>query len=301
MLIRKACVVGARGAFGQIFCEKLRSHGITVLGVDLKRAHSPRLYSSFIQGDFGNLLKTHRDRLGGCELLIFCTPEELVVKHLAATLRLSGLRICSDICSVKSRIRRIVANLRSAQQRSISYIGVHPMFGPTKNFRGYNLCVVPMQRQRGPYAAEFLGLVRSWSAKVTVLSAQEHDNMTAWSQAAVHLSLLSYAGAAINSHIPLRKMMRTATPIQKILLSLASRTALSKNVDTNWQIQHENPFAHRAHAQVAEQLKDLVNTISGGQRVVFASRLSKIASSLVGKDAGLKALSATLVGQARSR
>lgn len=296
-LLRRACVVGADGAFGRILCKKLYSRGMAVIGTDIKAPASRRSDASFIKGDFGEILRTSRHRLAKCDLLIFCTPEEVVIKHLAATLKLTGLRVCSDICSVKSRIQRVVSNLRSPQQRSVAYVGIHPMFGPTEDFSGYNLCIVPMQRHRGRYAAEFQKLIRTWSAEVTVLSPKEHDVITAWSQAATHLSILSYASAVTDSGISLKRIMRTATPNQQILLSLGSRIAGGE--ETNWQIQHENPFAGVVRDQLIQNLKLYVNMISTGNRSDFLAALSAIDKCLPEKQTGLRSLSAKLVEKVR--
>ena len=166
-----------------------------MIAIDLKRGGSSRPYRSFIQGDFEKLVTTQGQRLSGCELLIFCTPEELVIRCLPATLRLGGLRICSDICSVKSRIESTVRKLSSRKQRSVPYISIHPMFGPTRDFSGYNLCVVPLQHGRSEYAAAYVNLLKTWSARLIRLSAREHDSLTSWTQAALHVSLLAYAYA----------------------------------------------------------------------------------------------------------
>lgn len=298
-LIRTACVVGADGAFGRILCKKLRRDRIAVIGVDVKDTGTHRRDIRFIRGDFGEVLHASQHRLEGCELVIFCTPEEVVIKHLPATLALRGLRVCSDICSVKARIQRAVARLRSAQQRSVSYISIHPMFGPTEDFRGCNLCIIPMQRDRGRYAAEFVRLVRSWSAETAILAADEHDRITAWSQAAAHLAVLSYAGAVAVSGVPVKDMMRVATPLQRIVLSLGTRIA-SSGRDTTWQIQHENPFAPVARRQLAQQLKRLRKAITAEDQATFFSDVSAIAKHFPEKQTALRSLSESLIDDLRS-
>ena len=289
--------MGVNGAFGRILARKLVHAGLDVSGTDLppdgSSAPEPAL-SEFVPGEIGTLLAGRRDWFSGFDLLVFCTPENVVIEHLPAALDIDGPSVYADICSVKSRIAEVVARHADTRRTPFSYVSIHPMFGPVEDFTGFNLCTVPMTDGTSEYRAAFLALLNTWNARLIELSAEEHDRLTAWVQAACHFAILGYGAALAASGASWERMQRISTPTQQLLLSLVARIALSDEA-TYGQIQKENPFAAGARAEIAAACGRL-EQLSGGQPdPTFQNLFRHIAGFLSAEGGHLKGLSDQLV------
>ena len=296
-LLKRACLVGVNGAFGRIFARKLSAAGLVVAGTDLPVAdgHAPEtVLAEFVPGEIGALLTERREWFAGFDLLIFCTPESVVIQHLPAAISIEGPAVYADICSVKSRIAAVVAGCAGQWRTPFSYVSIHPMFGPVEDFTGFNLCTVPLADGAGESQAEFLELLDGWHARRIEISAEEHDRLTAWVQAACHFAILGYGAALAASGASWESMQRISTPTQQLLLSLVARIALSDEA-TYGQIQKENPFAAGARAEIAAACGRL-EQLSGGQPdPTFQNLFRHIAGFLSVEGGHLKGLSDRLV------
>ena len=295
--LRRACVIGVHGAFGRILARKLSRAGLTVAGTDLPMAGGSApapVLAEFLPGEIGTLLASRKDWFAGFDLLMFCTPESVVTEHLPAALSIEGPALYSDICSVKSRIAAVVARGTDMRRTPFSYVSIHPMFGPVEDFTGFNLCVVPMAGGAGEIRDAFSALLGGWSAHRVDLSAEEHDRLTAWVQAACHFAILGYGAALAASGASWDSMQRISTPTQQLLLSLVARIALSDEA-TYGQIQKENPFAAGARAEIAAACGRL-EQLSGGQPDPTFQNLFRHIAGFLATDGGhLKGLSDRLV------
>ncbi len=296
-LLKRACLVGVNGAFGRILARKLHHAGLAVSGTDLPAADGrlpESVLEEFVPGGIGALLAEWREWFSKFDVLIFCTPEGVVIEHLPAALEIEGPRVYSDICSVKSRIAAVVAGCSDTRRAPFAYVSIHPMFGPVEDFTGFNLCTVPMAGAAGEHRAAFLELLDGWNVRRIELSAEEHDRLTAWVQAACHFAILGYGAALAASGASWESMQRISTPTQQLLLSLVARIALSDEA-TYGQIQKENPFAAGARGEIAAACGRL-EQLSGGQPdPTFQNLFQHIAGFLSVEGGHLKQLSDRLV------
>ncbi len=295
--LKRACLVGVNGAFGRILARKLNRAGLMVSGTDLPAMDGrppESVLEEFVSGEIGSLLAGREDWFAGFDVLMFCTPESVVTEHLPAALRIEGPRLYSDICSVKSRIAAVVAASVSARRKPFVYVSIHPMFGPVEDFTGFNLCTVPMADGAGETRDAFNAIVEGWQARRIELSAEEHDRLTAWVQAACHFAILGYGAALAASGASWESMQRISTPTQQLLLSLVARIALSDEA-TYGQIQKENPFAAGARAEIAAACGRLEQLTSGQPDPTFQNLFRHIAGFLATDGGHLKGLSDRLV------
>ena len=168
------------------------------------------------------------------------------------------------------------------------------MFRPAEDFTGFKLCTVPMAEGDLEPRAEFFGLLDAWHARRIELSAEEHDRLTAWVQAACHFAIVGYGAALAAWGASWEAMQRISTPTQQLLLSLVARIALSDEA-TYGQIQKENPFAAEARAEIAAACGRL-EQLSGGQPdPTFQNLFHHIAGFLSAEGGHLKGLSDRLV------
>lgn len=293
--LQRACLIGVNGAFGRIFARKLHAAGLTVCGTDLPGVSAPEtVLAEFVPGTVGELLAERRGWFAGFDLVMFCTPESVVTEHLPAALAVEGPAVFADICSVKSRVAAVVAACVGKRRTPFSYVSLHPMFGPVEDFTGFNLCTVPLARGGTEPHAAFAGLLDGWRARRIELSAEEHDRLTAWVQAACHFAILGYGAALAASGASWESMQRISTPTQQLLLSLVARIALSDEA-TYGQIQKENPFAAGARAEIAAACGRLEQLSGGEPDPTFQNLFHHIAGFLSVEGGHLKGLSDRLV------
>lgn len=301
-LLQRACVVGANGAFGRIFCRKLRAAGLRVTGIDRPGADPDPALAEFVAGDFGDVLTADAGRalLGDCDLLLFCTPENVAAQHLAAAISFEGISLYSDICSVKSGIDRAVRAGAAQRAKPFSHLSIHPMFGPTDDFTRLNLCIVPIADGAAPAAGEFRRIIGQWGARTVELSSEEHDRLTAWTQAACHFTLFGYGAALAGSGADWERLRQVATPAQEILLALVARV-VSSSEDTYWQIQKENPFAAEARRQLLAAAGEVDAAARQASDAAFAEMIRRVAGHMAGASGrnDLKELSDHLAEQVR--
>lgn len=297
--LQRACIIGVNGAFGRIFARKMCAAGLTVSGTDLPGGGEPEaILEEFAPGMVGALLAGRREWFARFDVVMFCTPESVVTQHLPAALAIKGPAVFADICSVKSRVAAVVASCATGKRAAFSYVSLHPMFGPVEDFTGFNLCTVPMAQGDAGSRAAFDALLDGWHARRIELSAEEHDRLTAWVQAACHFAILGYGAALAASGASWESMQRISTPTQQLLLSLVARIALSDEA-TYGQIQKENPFAAGARAEIAAACGRL-EELSGGQPdPTFQNLFRHIAGFLSAEGGHLKELSDRLVEQVR--
>ena len=293
--LRRACLVGVNGAFGRVFARKLHAAGLIVSGTDLPSdAASEPVLAEFVSGGVGELLAERKEWFAGFDLVMFCTPENVVTEHLPAALTIEGPAVFADICSVKSRVAAVVTEGGGRRRAPFSYVSLHPMFGPTEDFTGFNLCTVQLAEGDAAASGEFFALLDGWHARRIELSAEEHDRLTAWVQAACHFAILGYGAALAASGASWEAMQRISTPTQQLLLSLVARIALSDEA-TYGQIQKENPFAAGARAEIAAACGRL-EQLSGDQPdPTFQNLFQHIAGFLSAEGGHLKGLSDRLV------
>jgi prephenate dehydrogenase len=97
-------------------------------------------------------------------------------------------------------------------------------------------------------------------------------------QAAVHASVLAFA-LTLEKLPPALRDGRTGTPPFRTMQLLAARMTASPP-ELYWDIQHENPFAAHARAEVATALADLNSLIMRGDADGFAGLFARVDAAL---------------------
>lgn len=246
MLDQRATIIGMAGGFGQLFAQKLEADSWQVQGVDL--AQNPGPWS---QVEVGSSSEEVDDHLMQSGLVLLCVPAPAVlwwIDHLAKILPADSL--CMDILSVKTQVTAHAARAQLAGE----YLSLHPMFAPRVGFA--ERAVAAIKVQGGPRSDAMLQLIRSWGAKVHVLSAEDHDRTTAVLQAGVHAALLAWGQAANLSKVSRDLLDQLATPVSKPAFELLERMA-GGDAGVYEAIQSENPYAQSVRTGMNETLARL--------------------------------------------
>jgi 4-amino-4-deoxyprephenate dehydrogenase len=294
---RRYLIVGVNGQFGQIFARKLAGEGDEVAGMDLQErpfdAGACPMYRQMALGVAAPAAAAGAVEWADCVLL--CIPEEVIREVLPVVCRaMRRDALLVDIASVKTRIRDEFKGIEA----QVGYLSIHPMFGPMEDFGGRTVCVVPLKASRR--GERFLEKIASWRADIRVMSADEHDAVTALVQALPHAALIAFGAALATSPVPLDTVWAVATPIQRLMLALAARVATSGDHSTSWSIQSANPAASPARESLKAQMERVERVVAAQQSEGFTAILDSIRSYLGPELARLLALAKDAVGTTRS-
>lgn len=294
---RRYLIVGVNGQFGRIFARKLAGEGDEVAGMDVQEhpfdAAICPIYRQTAPGVEESAEAASVLEWADCVLL--CIPEEVIREALPKVCRaMRRDALLVDIASVKTRIRDRFQEI----QAQMGYLSIHPMFGPMEDFGGRTVCVVPLRASRR--GERFLEKIAGWRADIRVMSADEHDAVTALVQALPHAALIAFGAALAKNPVPLDTVWAVATPIQKLMLALAARVATSGDHSTSWSIQSANPAASAARESLKAQIERVGSVAAAQEPEGFTAILDSIRSYLGPELAQLVALAKDAVGTTRS-
>ncbi len=294
---RRYLIVGINGQFGRIFARKLAGEGGEVAGMDVQeRPFDAGVCPAYWQMALGiEAPAAAASALEWADCVVLCIPEDAIREALPSVCRaMRRDALLVDIASVKTRIRDRFREIKA----QMGYLSIHPMFGPTEDFGGRAVCVVPLRASRR--GERFLEKLASWRADIRVMSADEHDAVTALVQALPHAALIAFGAALAASPVPLETMWAVATPIQKLMLALTARVATSGDHSTSWSIQSANPGASAARESLKAQIERVESVVAGQQTEGFTAILDAVRSYLGPELEQLVALAKDAVGTTKS-
>jgi ribose 5-phosphate isomerase len=202
--------------------------------------------------------------LGGCDLVVLCTPLAALLALLApVSAHMAEGSVLSDVAGVK---QPVLAAARTEVKTSVRFVGAHPMFGGSDagyaaarddRWRGGTVVVCDEGDDPSPAARAAVRAVvdlhRGLGADVLLCSAAEHDEAAAF---ASHLPYLAASALtlAVEGAPPLARQMAGA--------GLRDSTRLAS-------------FAFEVQGEVARQNASLPEAIRR-----FAERLAELTSAL---------------------
>lgn len=266
--MKKISIIGINGGFGKLFSGLLSRKDGQLIGVDQQASiyeNAPAI--NYIQADVFDFKTNLPAALQETEVLLFCIPEAVLLKVYQPILQtLSPGTLVIDTLSVKSLILDL-ANSRN----DLEILSINPLFAPDLGFQDQNIAAVSIHA--GERTAIFLQFLREWGAQVSLMSAAEHDQLTAITQVATHFSLLSF-GACLQKWGYQPKTERF-TPVHEILLSLVGRM-ISQNAAVYWKIQTDNPYGQAARDLYLQSTREINEMIGADEFASFEKLFSDI-------------------------
>jgi 4-amino-4-deoxyprephenate dehydrogenase len=268
-------VAGSNGGFGRMLAPLLAEASTTVVGVDLEPEPAladgvARYLTADVARPSEELLEVVRD----ASLLLLCVPEDAAlhaIERLAGELPRGAL--LADTVSVKTPVAAAVERLRY----DVEVLSLNPLFAPDLELAGRNVAAVPLRP--GPRSDAFLALLGDRGARVSVVSADEHDRHAAATQVATHAVLLAlglFLEQSVYAPVP-----ALASPPHWALLSLLARV-VTNEPETYRRIQLDNPHAAAVRDALARNLRELDERIREphGLDELFASLRSLLDPAL---------------------
>ena len=274
---RNYLIAGCNGQFGSVVGKKLKASGAVVWGLDLGESELlTNTFDRYVQGSISDPNDTVLAAVKNADCTILCVPEPVILEALPKILPFVEPGACvADIASVKSRIASVIGDYSG----SAGYLSLHPMFAPVDDFSNRNMVVVHLRPNDA--SSSVMEMIVSWGARITSITAEEHDRLTSYVQVVPHALILTFGSVLSRSGISIDDFQNVATPVMTQMLTLLSRMLVGGD-DTYWSIQTDNPFAVGARHEARDALDSLNALYEGlqmGDYSEFIAQLSSFAGS----------------------
>lgn len=244
---KNVTIIGGYGRMGRFLARLFSGDGfhVTICGRRLGEAKRVASRLGISCGTVEKSVKT-------ADLVIVSVP---ITKTYEVCKSIAGQMmdgsILMEIASVKTGI---TDRLRSDLSRRVSFVSIHPLFGPgIRKVQGRNMVVI---KDGDPVASkEVADYFRSKGVNVTLLSVEEHDRAMATIQVLHHFSMTSLSRS-------LQSQFRKNPELQALLtdslkLTMKSIRRILKNRAVVKEIQERNPYAEEARSDFANLLSKL--------------------------------------------
>lgn len=272
--LRHGVVVGGAGAVGSLFADQLSRSGVDVCIVDRSAPASGRNTARLLLGDITDPSPQLAAEVRSADLVLLAVPEPVAlaaIHPLAGALRPDAL--LADCVSVKTRVAGAVASMPTR----VEAISLNPLFAPSLGFTGRSVAAVVIRD--GSRGRALLGLLRSWGARVDILTADEHDRLAAASQALTHAAVLSFGLALAELDANVAHAAGLIPPPQATMLALLARIACG-TPGVYWDVQAANPYAPLARAALVRAASRFTQLVDEGDEAAFGTVLSGLGATL---------------------
>lgn len=193
-----------------------------------------------------------RLELADADLVVCALPDRAVGTALATVVRLVRP---STLVVETSSVKSWLTPFWTAELEKVAFLGINPMFAPSLDRQGRSVLAL----QHGPSAkvSAFLDLLtRRGMVVVPVANIDEHDRLTAVTQAAVHASVLAFGLVASASGKSAETILTLAPPPCRTLLRLVARMGdVAPEVYSD--VQSGNPHAATIRRELVSAIADL--------------------------------------------
>jgi prephenate dehydrogenase len=271
---QRCLVLGGAGAVGGMFVDLLLADGADVCVVDIRE---PDRAVAFQRGDVSAPDPRLEAELRRADVVLLAVPEQVALAAVGRVAEaLPEAALLADTTSVKSRIVAAVAEC----SRGLEAVSLNPMFAPSLGIAGRPVAAVVVQD--GPRTQALLGLLRRHGGRVVEVGAEEHDRLTAATQALTHAAVLAFGLALDELDVDVPALRELAPPPHRTLLALLARIA-SGETETYWDVQAANPYAADARAALRGAARRLDRVVAAGDDAGFGATLERLRQKL-GRD-----------------
>lgn len=190
------------------------------------------------------------------DVVMYAVPIRNTVKVIQDTLQyVKPGTLLMDVTSIK--IKPMDAMLKVS--KNVEVLGTHPMFAPDRKLNDQRVILVPGRGKQG--LIWFKNLIRSKGAKVTVTTADKHDEMMGIIQGVTHLGAISSGLALKRLKISPAVSDKFISPIYRSRLDMITRI-LSQDPKLYADIQIMNPKAQKSMKTYLKAVEDLLDCVN---------------------------------------
>jgi prephenate dehydrogenase len=271
---RRCVVAGGDGAVGGMLTELMRAAGADVRGVDVRAGAGATM-----PGDVTAIGPRLARELARADTVVLAVPEPVALQAVPAVAeRLRPGALLVDTASVKGRI----AEALRVHAPHLEALSLNPMFAPSLAIDGRPIAAVVVRG--GPRTRELLEVLGSRGGRLVLVTEDEHDRLSAATQALTHATVLAFGLALAELDVDVAELRDVAPPPHLALMALLARVA-SGEPHTYWDIQAANPEAARARAALARSVRRLADVIDERGEADLADVFGEL-RVLLGPDLG---------------
>ncbi|UZE91970.1 MAG: prephenate dehydrogenase [Methanosarcinales archaeon] len=273
----KTLIIGGAGEMGRWLARFLKRQDMDVAIADID-THTPE-----IADELGVSVGDVRD-VGDFDIVLVSVPideTEDVISRIAPKMRLGSL--LTDVTSVK---KGPMEAMKKAPD-GVEVIGMHPMFGHTvPDVKGQTVILVPVKGRTERWLPRIRTLLEDNGAHVEILSAEEHDRITAVVQGLTHFAYISTGATLAALDFEVGKSRRFMSPVYEIMIDFVGRI-LAQNPHLYATIQ-TNPEVEKVRDTFIDQCKTLSEFVKKGNMDRFVRSMRKAAAHFGDTEAALR-------------
>ena len=275
--IGRVVIAGGSGAVGSLFAERLSESGNDVVIVDHTVPGPTHRVTRFVRGDISDPGAEVADVVRSADAVLLCVPEPaalVAVGRLVGTVRPDALIV--DTSSVKSTVVRALQAVTMIAG-DVEALSLNPMFAPALGFAGHPVASVVVRDGRRGRALH--NLIEEWGARVVNVTADQHDRLSAATQALTHAAVIAFGAALAELDVDIADLDRIAPPPHAALLSLLARIT-SGAPEVYWDVQAANPYAPAARRALSRGVSQLSDVVDGDDAAAFGDLLDRLSGVL---------------------
>ena len=275
--IGRVVIAGGSGAVGSLFAEQLSESGNDVVIVDRAIPGPTHRVTRFVRGDISDPGAEVADVVRSADAVLLCVPEPaalVAIGRLVATVRPDALIV--DTSSVKSTVVRALQEVTMIAG-GVEALSLNPMFAPALGFAGHPVASVVVRDGRRGRALH--NLIEEWGARVENVTADQHDRLSAATQALTHAAVIAFGAALAELNVDIADLDRIAPPPHAALLSLLARIT-SGAPEVYWDVQAANPYAPAARHALSRGVSQLADVVDSDDAAAFGDLLDRLSGVL---------------------
>lgn len=267
-------VLGVNGGFGKLFHTLFSKENLKISGVDLQpEAEGDIPLETYISCNLFSPNDAVLREVSAADVILVCLPEKVVYPLLPVILQNARKEaLIVETTSVKSIIASIIGGI-SVQREVLS---INPMFAPDLGMKGSRMVAVRFNPT--PATQWFADFVESQGCRITWMTTEEHDMLTAMTQVATHAAIISFGFMLEKMNYDADRNIPVSPPPHLNLLALFSRIKMA-NPEVYWKIQTDNPYGEMARNALWESLSAFNEMVRQDDKEGFERLMKQTLSS----------------------
>ena len=259
-------IVGGTGGMGQIFAKELKPFAdVIIISRSLEKA---QLFSKKL-GVRGGLLKDCKT----ADIIIISVPIENTIETCQ---NLFPLAKSGSLLMDLSAVKDFLKTLKPKIPPHLSYISLHPLFGPAGTFQDYNVVILPIKADN--WLPHIQDLLKNLGAQTIISTIEEHDFIMSKTQVAHHFIYLMLAAFFSETEITPEFFTRSFRK------TLENFSGIEKNLPAILEIQRHNPHANVTRQEFANLIQAFIELDDDTKITELLSKIKAFKKTYLGEN-----------------